>query len=207
MDGSQGSKHRILEAATAEFAAVGIAGARVDRIAAASGMNKSQIYYYFGSKEGLFDAVLQENLGRITDAVPLMAEDLPGYAVRLCDSYVEHPEFLRLAMWERIERVHGGDLFGEHDERKLGAIAEVQRAGLVDPSLEPAEVISVVVAIAMTWSPVSVTYAASTDDPDPDHARRRSIVARTVSRALLITRDEGTPVGRGHSSEEGSSSP
>ena len=39
----------------------------------------------------------------------------------------------------------------------------------------------------MTWSPVNVTYAASRDDDESEHARRRSIIAETVSRALLTT--------------------
>jgi AcrR family transcriptional regulator len=55
---SAATKERLLEAATAEFAAHGIAGARVDRIAAAARANKQLIYAYFGSKEQLFDAVL-----------------------------------------------------------------------------------------------------------------------------------------------------
>ena len=44
------TKQRLLEAAIAEFSAYGIAGARVDRIAAGAGVNKSLIYSYFGSK-------------------------------------------------------------------------------------------------------------------------------------------------------------
>lgn len=46
--------------AAAEFAEHGIAGARLDRIAATAKSNKAQIYHYFTSKEGLFDAVLRE---------------------------------------------------------------------------------------------------------------------------------------------------
>ncbi len=177
-----------MDAATEEFAALGIAGARVDRIAAAANVNKSQMYSYFGSKDGLFDAVLRDHLEAIVNAVPLTADDLPGYAVRLYDSSVEHPELLRLAMWYRLERVPAGDLLASvegHDEHKLRAIAEAQRGGLIDPALAPSEVLSLVTAIAMTWSPVNVTYAASRDDDESEHARRRSVIAEVVSRALL----------------------
>ncbi|HEY3483203.1 MAG TPA: TetR family transcriptional regulator, partial [Streptomyces sp.] len=45
------TKRRLLAAATEEFAERGIAGARVDRIAAAAGCNKAMIYSYFGSKD------------------------------------------------------------------------------------------------------------------------------------------------------------
>ena len=55
MSNGERSRRRILEAAAEEFAERGIAGARVDRIAASSGVNKSQMYSYFGSKDGLFD--------------------------------------------------------------------------------------------------------------------------------------------------------
>ncbi|MFZ1908100.1 MAG: helix-turn-helix domain-containing protein, partial [Burkholderiales bacterium] len=47
---SERMRQRILEAATADFARHGLAGARVDRIAARAGANKRMLYYYFGSK-------------------------------------------------------------------------------------------------------------------------------------------------------------
>lgn len=182
-----------MDAATEEFAALGIAGARVDRIAAAANVNKSQMYSYFGSKDGLFDAVLRYHLEAIVDAVPLTAEDLPGYAVRLYDSYVEHPELLRLATWYRLERVSVGDLLASvegHDEHKLRVIAEAQRDGPIDPALAPSEVLSLVTAIAMTWSPVNVTFAASLEDDESKHARRRAIIAEVVSRALVPVHED-----------------
>ena len=48
----------ILQVATAEFADKGLAGARIDEIAALTSTSKRMIYYYFGSKEGLYVAVL-----------------------------------------------------------------------------------------------------------------------------------------------------
>lgn len=204
MRDGQRSRRQVLDAAAAEFAERGIAGARVDRIAASAGVNKSQMYSYFGSKDGLFDAVFRDRLVVILDAVPFTVDDLPGYAARLYDSYVESPELLRLATWYRLERVPAGDLTapveGDGDD-KMEAIAEAQRDGRIDPALEPPEVYSLIKAIAMTWSPVNVTYAASRDDDESEHARRRSIVAETVSRALLTT--GGRPVaGRGRRAEK-----
>ena len=63
---STATKARLLEAATEEFAAHGIAGARVDRIAAAANANKQLIYAYFGSKDQLFDAVLTTRFRALT---------------------------------------------------------------------------------------------------------------------------------------------
>lgn len=182
------TRQLLLDAATVEFAAVGLSGARVDRIADAAGVNKSQLYYYFKSKDGLFDAVLSSSLRALLDDVTLDGEDLPGYAVQLYDYYVERPKLLRLATWHRLERVPKGDLFADVeglDVHKLQAIADAQHGGWVDPNLEPSEVFSLVVAMAMTWSPVNVTYAASADDPESEHARRRAVLREVVSRALV----------------------
>ena len=49
----------ILEVATTEFADKGLSGARIDAIASATQTSKRMIYYYFGSKEGLYVAVLE----------------------------------------------------------------------------------------------------------------------------------------------------
>ena len=85
------TRARILEAATDEFAAHGLAGARVDRLAARAGANKERIYAYFGSKEGLFDATVEANIEQLIDAVPFTADDLPGYAESLFEFNVEAP--------------------------------------------------------------------------------------------------------------------
>lgn len=50
---------RILEAAKKEFASKGLAGARVDRIAAQAGANKRMLYYHVGNKDALYLAVLE----------------------------------------------------------------------------------------------------------------------------------------------------
>ena len=75
------TSRRILDAAAEEFAQRGIAGARIDRITAAARTNKAQVYGYFGSKDGLFDAVIADLADRLMSAVPLDAADLPGWAV------------------------------------------------------------------------------------------------------------------------------
>src|SRR5215475_11862325 len=53
------TRELILEAATVEFAAKGIGGARVDAIAARAGANKRMIYHYFGNKQRLYLSVLE----------------------------------------------------------------------------------------------------------------------------------------------------
>ncbi|WP_369052700.1 TetR family transcriptional regulator [Kineococcus terrestris] len=182
------TRRRLLDAATEEFAAHGIAGARVDRIAAAARSNKAQMYGFFGSKDGLFDAVLAEHFELIVNAAPLDGADLPGYATALYDAYLEHPRAVRLGTWSRLER-HGagGDLFADgvdHSAPKVAVIAAAQRDGHVDPGLDPADVLSLVVAMAMAWSPASVLVAAGADEPAAVHARRKAALAAAVRRAV-----------------------
>src|ERR1035438_6095038 len=59
------TKRNILEIATEEFAAMGLTGARVDAIAERTDTTKRMLYYYFGSKEGLYEAVIEEAYGKI----------------------------------------------------------------------------------------------------------------------------------------------
>ncbi|MDT0303605.1 TetR family transcriptional regulator [Streptomonospora wellingtoniae] len=188
MDKGQASRRRLLDAATAEFAAHGIAGARVDRISGEARVSKAQMYAYYGSKEELFDAVLADQVAGVLDAAPLTAEDLPGYAVRLYDAYLAHPQLVRLATWARLERTPAGHLFSaEAEHPKIQAITEAQHSGHIDPALPAAEVHSMVISMAMTWSPSSLTFTTTAADPGADHDRRRASLATAVSRAFSAT--------------------
>lgn len=187
----EASKRRLLAAATAEFAKYGIAGARVDRIATAAGVNKAQMYGWFGTKDSLFDAVFDDQLHRIVDAVPFVAEDLPGFAVGLYDSYLDAPELVRLASWNRLERVPEGALLDGHEDLvqpKYDAIARAQHEGRIIPDIRPDEVYALVIALAGTWSPVSGTYTASALHDTADHERRRAALRLAVRRALVPSR-------------------
>ncbi len=182
------SRQRLLDAATTEFAAFGIAGARVDRIAAAAQVNKAQMYGWFGSKDGLFDAVFAQHLNRIVDVVPFTPDDLPGYAVALYDSYLTDPELVRLASWNRLERVPTGELLAAHPghaDAKHEAIAQAQADGLIIDSISPDEVYALLIALAGAWSPVSATFTASPADRNADHDRRRTALREVVQRALV----------------------
>jgi AcrR family transcriptional regulator len=101
----------ILEVATHEFSEKGLSGARIDEIAAATRTSKRMIYYYFGSKEGLYIAVLEEAYRRIRQIESeLHLEDLsPEDALRklvgfTVDYQLANPDFIRLVMTENIHR-------------------------------------------------------------------------------------------------------
>src|SRR5262245_54288631 len=99
-----GTRRRILEAAYREFAAYGLAGARVDRIAARASANKRGIYDYFGNKEQLFDAIVFDRLLIGLETVPETWEDLGVYAGDVFDYYAADPDRARLTLWRQLER-------------------------------------------------------------------------------------------------------
>ncbi|CAM5701256.1 MULTISPECIES: TetR family transcriptional regulator [Streptomyces] len=177
---------RILDVATREFAEYGIAGARVERIVAAARTNKAQLYAYFGNKEGLFDAIFFGSLDRIVDVVPIDATDLADWAVRLYDEYLRRPDLIRLATWARLERRPAGHLVETHELRhdaKLRAIADAQAAGLVRQG-DPFDIMAMVIAMSMAWSPVSNVYAATAEEPADLHEQRRALLRESVRRAM-----------------------
>ena len=101
----------IIDVATREFSEKGLAGARIDVIAEAMRTSKRMIYYYFGSKEGLYVAVLEEAYRRIRAIeADLHLEDLgPEDALRrlvgfTVDYQLANPDFIRLVMTENIHR-------------------------------------------------------------------------------------------------------
>ncbi|MDL9997153.1 TetR/AcrR family transcriptional regulator [Variovorax sp. J22P240] len=105
------SQLAILASARDEFAQRGLAGARMDSIAARAGLNKRLIYYYFGSKDDLFLAVLEGTYADIRQAEQRLHLDEvePVEAIRRLISftwhyYLEHPEFITLLNSENLHR-------------------------------------------------------------------------------------------------------
>lgn len=105
------TKRNILEVATAEFSAMGLAGARVDAIAERTNTTKRMLYYYFGSKEGLYEAVLDKVYGdiRALEQDLHVSELEPVEGMRRLveftfDYHDRHRDFVRLIT---IENIHG----------------------------------------------------------------------------------------------------
>jgi AcrR family transcriptional regulator len=104
-------RERILRAAIANFAEKGLAGARVDEIAAGAKINKRMLYHYFGNKEALYLAVLEEvytDLLRAESTLDLdHAEPVEGIrrlVSFLWTYYLSHPEFVTLVNNENMMR-------------------------------------------------------------------------------------------------------
>jgi AcrR family transcriptional regulator len=176
-----------MDAAAIEFAQRGIAGARVDRIVAAAQSNKAQLYQYFGSKDGLFDAVIDSHIAWLIDEVPLDASDPAGYAVALYDICLKRPVLVRLAAWMRLERNPRGALIpGNRDAEKIAAIRAAQTSGQLVASLDPVDILSMITALAMSWSPASLQITATTREPRAVHDRRRAGLAAAVRNAFVV---------------------
>lgn len=115
-DRSAETRARILDAALREFSALGLAGARMDQIAAAAGVNKALLYYHFNSKENLYAAAVEMISAKIRDrsmSVFLMKDASPGERVLRSaldhfDRILTQGEFQSL-MQQEMMRMHQGD--------------------------------------------------------------------------------------------------
>jgi AcrR family transcriptional regulator len=185
------TRRLLLDAATEEFAEHGPPGARVDRIAARAGVNKERIYQYFGNKDQLFGAVLSHALERLAEAVPLdehLAADLGAYAGQVFDYHAEHPQFLRLLLWEGLRGdrpAAAEEQRAEHYARKLAALSS-------SGDLRADELLYAVIALAGWWfaTPQLVSMIMTDDDP----ASKRDTLVRLV-RKLTESRGGHDPRG------------
>ncbi|AYY15447.1 TetR/AcrR family transcriptional regulator [Actinobacteria bacterium YIM 96077] len=131
------TRAELLAAARDEFAAHGVGGARVARIAERAGVNKERIYGHFGSKEALFEEVMVDVLHEHTAALGLPSGDLAAYVGRIYDFHRENPQLLRLLMWEALHYGDQGSL-PRHEERSRHYARKVQ--ALADALDAPADV-------------------------------------------------------------------
>ncbi len=104
-DRSRNSRQLLANAARAEFAEHGFAGARTDRIVKRAGVNKQLLFYYFGSKAGLYEAVMRRAEAELTDASPKVDVRSPHAAGRLraqlqtiYQALIEQPELTSLVI-------------------------------------------------------------------------------------------------------------
>lgn len=114
-DRSAETRARILEAALREFSSLGLAGARMDQIAAAAGVNKALLYYHFDSKENLYAAAIEMISGRVRDqsmAVFLLKASAGERFLRSTlnhfDRVLTQGEFQSL-MQQEMMRMHQGE--------------------------------------------------------------------------------------------------
>jgi AcrR family transcriptional regulator len=192
----------ILEVAAQEFAGRGLAGARVDEIAEKINSSKRMIYYYFGGKEELYRAVLEQAYAKIRTseaaanygAMPA-DQALRQYVGHTFDYHAAHPEFVRLVMNENIH-------FGAHigavpgiKERNRTVIATLQnildkgvKEGKFRKGLDPVELHMLVSSLCFYNVSNRYTFEANfgVDMASAKVAkRRREVVTEIILRYCL----------------------
>lgn len=183
---------RIFRAATDEFATYGIAGARVDRIAATADSSKALIYSYFGDKETLFAAVLRARMTQLAEAVVLRPESVETFVGDLFDFMTANPDVLRLVSQEALHFApDAAPDFAErrdHYAGKTRAVAEAQSAGLVDGALSPSFVVLSMMAL-VSWfvAAPQITRMVLDEEVTPElRARYRAHLIELARRLLRV---------------------
>ncbi|WP_255657306.1 TetR/AcrR family transcriptional regulator [Actinoplanes sp. L3-i22] len=180
-----------MEVATREFADQGYAGARVDEIAAKTRTTKRMIYYYFGGKEGLFLAVLEQAYRHIRSLEQQLDVDhlepieaLRQLAELTFDHHESHQDFVRLVA---IENIHYARHLQRSESREVLAAPALevltrimergQAAGVIRDGLDALDVHMIISAFCVFRGANRYTFRAifGRDLLDPslrDHLRR-----------------------------------
>ncbi len=168
------SQLAILAAARDEFARHGLAGARVDRIATDAKLNKRLIYYYFTSKDDLFQAVLEGTYADIRDAEKkLHLTDLePAQAIRRLteftwEYYIAHPEFITLLNSENLHQARhlkGSDRIREMNSPLIQTLGDIlergRRDGVFRGGIDPVQLYVSIASLAYFYLSNSHTLSA-----------------------------------------------
>ncbi|WP_442544488.1 TetR/AcrR family transcriptional regulator [Arthrobacter sp. KN11-1C] len=188
------TKRLLLEAATAEFCQFGLAGARVDRIAAAAGVNKERIYQYFGKKDLLFDAVIASQLSKVVGEVRIEGagpEALADYAGRLFDHHHQDATLPRLLFWEGLER---GEYVVNRPDRAANCRNKVDSVIRAMPGTsreDAADLMLTIIALCDAWPVLPELDGLMAGSKGAIRVeRRRKAIVRTV---LLAAQALATP--------------
>jgi AcrR family transcriptional regulator len=191
------NRARILRAASDEFAARGFKGASMDAIASRTHTTRALINYYFGGKEKLYVAVLEQVYAEIREAEGGLDLDhlAPAAAVRRIveftyNYYLTHEGFVRLVVAEN-------QALGRHlgkskamrtlnrpiIERLSRVIARGQAEGLFRRDIDPVEIHKSIAALGMFNVTNQYTFGSIFQRDmgnKGDVARRRDIVAELI---------------------------
>ncbi|WP_341487315.1 TetR/AcrR family transcriptional regulator [Pararhizobium sp. A13] len=164
----------ILDAATVEFAGNGMGGARVDAIAERAGTNKRMLYHYFGDKEQLYLAVLEQAYINIRSAERALdlANRSPEDGIRELSLFtwryfLDNPEFLSLLGTENLHRarwLRQSKRLRELHSHLIGELADLLQRGKAEGTfIEDADPLHVYLTIAsLGYFYLSNQYTLST---------------------------------------------
>ncbi len=190
------TRQRILDAALAEFADKGYAGARVREIAQRAGVNTQLISYYFGGKEGLYNELMatwhrQEALMAHEDAS--FADGIAGYL----HAFAARPELLRMFAWEGLTRQSAPRLSGtEPGPGEAPEVADIRRrqaAGEIADDLDPAFLLIFLMgaAMAMVTIPEQIERLCGVRVDSEEFTSRADQQLRLILAHLAGSRPEG----------------
>ena len=201
---AQATRETLLKAAIKVFGKQGLTGARVEQISRAAKSHDRMIYYYFGSKEALFVAVIEETYRRFNEAEARLALDLsqPVQALRdviafMWGYYQKHPEFITLLNSENLHRgrhIGKSSKAGEYSSPALEVLSRVlgsgMDAGLFRLGLRARDVYLMIASMGYFY--LSNRYTLSTflgetlDDPAA-LAHWQQFITDAVLRTVLVT--------------------
>lgn len=209
---SEQSRRAILAAAAAEFANEGIAGARIDAIASAAGVNKALLYYYFRDKENLYGAALEHTFrGLLEELVHILDTDRPvgykvlAYALTHFNYVASHPHYRRMVQHEMMragagQTQHFQKLVQTFFRPLLHRLKEVLETGIASGEFERIEpfqfVNSMIAVVVFYFTSVPVIRAVGGFDPLSPAAlnqRRRSML-EFIGRASFVSHSQAERV-------------
>jgi AcrR family transcriptional regulator len=188
----EATKERILSAATEEFAAKGVSGARIDAIADRARTNKRMLYYYYGSKEALFREVLRRELSQRVTQSRLQPGNRTERLLARQREHLRNQAYVRLLQWEALETTGPGcvDDDGEREawyRAWVDGVRTDQAAGLLPADVDAGQLI--LSELALTLFPAAFPQLTrwitgrSTDDGE-FLAEREAFLATFASRFL-----------------------
>jgi AcrR family transcriptional regulator len=184
---SEATKALLLRAATSEFAEYGLAGARIDRIAEKAGANKRLIYVYFGDKDRLFDAVIDDQSQAVMRAVPLADGDLVAFAATRFDYILANPAAHRIAIWRAFERAEPTDDEVAAYRDRLAGLTAAQAAGRLRADIPAADLFALVLRMTESWlsTPPALRAAAGDESMSADRLKQPRAALLAAVRSVV----------------------
>ena len=205
----EASRKAILKAALAEFAQEGLAGARVDAIADAAGVNKALLYYYFHDKETLYGATLEnffapmhQRIMEVCDRPGPAGERFLSYAREHFDSIAASPFHARIFMGELMSASRGGKTHLDRiltkymlpiGLRVLALLQEGVDSGEFRP-VDPAQFVPTAIGSIVHYfltAPLRQRFLKLMPMAEPTIEDRRAAVLDFIAAALFADRQAG----------------
>ena len=206
-----GTRERLLAAATAEFAARGFDGAKVDRIALKARVNKAMIYYHFRNKASLYREILSGVFRSLADAVSASAGEGPAderlrrFIRTIATEASDRPQFA--SMWLR-EVADGGTHIDDAILNELRRVLQVlgsvledgRQTGLFRPAHALITQLGIVAPILFHAASAPVRARIARQGEPLAHAERddliRHIEAATIGALRTTTHEPARPSTR-----------